>query len=53
MGVFNVFRLQDFTVEQINEIIDLAFEFKNGKKEDYDIKKKVAFLFYENSTKTQ
>ena len=46
MGVFNVFRLQDFTVEQINEIIDLAFEFKNGKKVDYDRKKKVAFLFY-------
>ena len=52
MGVFNVFRLQDFTVEQINEIIDLAFEFKNGKKVDYDRKKKVAFLFYENSTRT-
>ena len=52
MNKFNVFRLQDFSVEEINKIIDLAFEFKHGKKVDYNRKKKVAFLFYENSTRT-
>lgn len=52
MSVFNVFRLQDFTVDEINEIIDLAFEFKNGKEVDYKRKKSVAFLFFENSTRT-
>lgn len=48
----NVFKLSDFSCEKINEILDLAFEFKNGKEVDYHGKKSVAFLFFENSTRT-
>lgn len=48
----NVFRLSDFSCEAINEILDLAEEFKNGKKVDYQRSKSVAFLFFENSTRT-
>lgn len=48
----NIFKLQDFTIEQINEIIDLAEEFKAGKKVDYQGKKVVTNLFFEPSTRT-
>lgn len=48
----NVFRLSDFSVEEINAILDLAEAFKNGKKVDYQRQKSVAFLFFENSTRT-
>lgn len=48
----DVLKLSDFTVAQINQILDLAFAFKNGKKVDYKRQKSVAFLFFENSTRT-
>ena len=48
----NVFKLSDFSCEEINAILDLAEEFKNGKQVDYHRQKSVAFLFFENSTRT-
>lgn len=48
----NVFKLSDFSCEEINAMLDLAEEFKNGKQVDYQRKKSVAFLFFENSTRT-
>lgn len=48
----NVLNLDDFTKEEINQILDLAEEFKNGKKVDYQGKKVVANLFFEPSTRT-
>lgn len=48
----NIFKLQDFTIDQINEIIDLAEQFKAGKKVDYQGKKVVTNLFFEPSTRT-
>ena len=35
----NVLNLDDFSVEQIEKILNLAEEFKNGKKVDYQGKK--------------
>ncbi|MCI8482139.1 MAG: aspartate carbamoyltransferase catalytic subunit [Clostridia bacterium] len=48
----NVLKLEDFTTQEINEILDLAEEFKNGKKVDYQGKKIIANLFFEPSTRT-
>lgn len=48
----NVLKLDDFTVEEINQILDLAEEFKNGKRVDYEGSKVVANLFFEPSTRT-
>lgn len=48
----NVLNLDDFSTKQINEILDLAEEFKNGKKVDYKGSKIVANLFFEPSTRT-
>lgn len=48
----NVLNLDDFSTEEINHILDLAEEFKNGKKVDYQGKKVVANLFFEPSTRT-
>jgi aspartate carbamoyltransferase catalytic subunit len=48
----NVLNLDDFTTEEINHILDLAEEFKNGKKVDYKGEKVVANLFFEPSTRT-
>lgn len=48
----NVLNLDDFTVGEINEILDLAESFKNGKKVDYEGKKVIANLFFEPSTRT-
>ncbi len=48
----NIFKLQDFTIDQINEIIDRAEEFKAGKKVDYQGNKVVTNLFFEPSTRT-
>lgn len=48
----NVLNLDDFSTEEINQILDLAEEFKNGKKVDYQGKKVVANLFFEPSTRT-
>ena len=48
----NVLNLDDFSTKEINEILDLAEEFKNGKKVDYKGEKVVANLFFEPSTRT-
>ncbi|MBU1019714.1 MAG: aspartate carbamoyltransferase catalytic subunit [Firmicutes bacterium] len=48
----NLFSLKELSVLDINRIIDEAIEFKNGK-EYTDLKgRKVANLFFENSTRT-
>lgn len=44
--------LKTLSVEKIQQIIDLALEFKRGLKVDFSGKKMVT-LFYENSTRTQ
>lgn len=48
----DILNLDNFTVEEINSILDLAQEFKNGKKVDYEGKKVIANLFFEPSTRT-
>lgn len=48
----NVLNLDDFKVEEINKILDLAEEFKQGKKVDYKGEKVIANLFFEPSTRT-
>lgn len=48
----NVLNLDQFTVEEINKILDLAEEFKSGKEVDYKGKKVIANLFFEPSTRT-
>ena len=35
----NIFTLKDFSIADINQILDEAEEFKNGKKVDYHGKK--------------
>ena len=48
----NLFKLSDLTTKEINEILDEAIEFKNGKEYDALKGKKVVNLFFENSTRT-
>lgn len=48
----NILNLDDFSVEEINKILDLAEEFKNGKSVDYKGKKVISNLFFEPSTRT-
>ncbi len=48
----NVLNLDDFSTEEINQILDLAEEFKNGKQVDYKGEKVIANLFFEPSTRT-
>ena len=48
----NVFNLDDLSTEEIYKVLDLAEEFKNGKKVDYKGKKVVSNLFFEPSTRT-
>lgn len=48
----NILNLDDFTQEEINQILDLAEEFKNGKSVDYNGKKVISNLFFEPSTRT-
>lgn len=48
----DILSLDNFTKEEINKILDLAEEFKNGKKVDYKGEKIVANLFFEPSTRT-
>ena len=48
----NVLTLDDFSAEEINKILDLAEEFKNGKNVDYKGKKVISNLFFEPSTRT-
>lgn len=44
--------LSTLSTEKIYEIIDLAIQFKNGRKADFSGKRMVN-MFYENSTRTQ
>lgn len=48
----NILSLEDFSVEEINQILDSANEFIDGKKVDYEGKKVIANLFFEPSTRT-
>ncbi len=49
----NVLKMSDFSPEEIHAILDLAEDFKSGRKVvDYQRKKSVAMLFFENSTRT-
>ena len=48
----NIVNLNDLSVQEINEIIDLAIEFKNGKKINYHGQKVIANLFFEPSSRT-
>ncbi len=48
----NILNLDDLTQEEIEKILDLAEEFKNGKVVDYKGKKVVSNLFFEPSTRT-
>ena len=48
----DVLNLNDFTTKKINEILDRAQAFRDGKKVDYQGKKVVANLFFEPSTRT-
>ncbi len=48
----NILNLDDFSVEEVNKILDLAEEFKNGKNIDYNGKKVISNLFFEPSTRT-
>lgn len=48
----NILSLEDFSIEEINKILDEANEFRNGKKIDYEGKKVIANLFFEPSTRT-
>lgn len=48
----NILSLEDFSVEEVNKILDSANEFANGKEVDYKGKKVIANLFFEPSTRT-
>lgn len=48
----NIFTLSDLSNQQIHQILELAKEFKEGKKVDYQGNKVVANLFFEPSTRT-
>lgn len=48
----NLFKLSDLTTKEINEILDDAIAFKNGKQMNELQGKKVVNLFFENSTRT-
>lgn len=48
----NVFKLSDFSTKEINEILEMAEAFKEGKIVDYHQRKVVANLFFEPSSRT-
>lgn len=48
----NILNLKDLSTEKIQEILDLAEEFENGKQIDYQGRKVIANLFFEPSTRT-
>ena len=48
----NILNLDNFSSSEINEILDLAEEFNNGKEVDYKGKKVISNLFFEPSTRT-
>lgn len=48
----DILNLDSFSSSEINNILDLAEEFKNGKEVDYKGKKVISNLFFEPSTRT-
>lgn len=48
----NILNLDNFSVREINEILDIAEEFRNGKELDYKGRKVISNLFFEPSTRT-
>jgi len=49
----NILKLSDLSIEKINEILDLADDYKNGKKTlNYNKEKTIANIFFEPSTRT-
>lgn len=48
----DILNLDDFSTEEINQILELAGEFGRGKKVDYKGEKVIANLFFEPSTRT-
>ncbi|MEG0275461.1 MAG: aspartate carbamoyltransferase catalytic subunit [Coprobacillus sp.] len=48
----NIVNLSEMSITDINELLDTAIAFKNGKKIDYHFHKVVANLFFEPSTRT-
>lgn len=51
--MMNIFKLDDLTIAEINEILETATAFKSGlKKINYDNEKIIANLFFEPSTRT-
>lgn len=48
----NILNLDNFSVQEINEILDIAEEFRNGKELDYKGRKVISNLFFEPSTRT-
>lgn len=48
----NIVNLSDLSLDEINGLIDEAIAFKNGKTTNYGLKKVVANLFFEPSTRT-
>ncbi len=49
----NLTKISDLSVDEINEIINLAKAFKQNKKFDNIQKKYIALMFFENSTRTK
>ena len=48
----NILKLDDLSTMEINGLLDLADEFKNGRRLNYNGEKIVANLFFEPSTRT-
>lgn len=48
----NILNLSEMSFEEIDKLLDLAISFKNGKEVNYQLKKVVANLFFEPSTRT-
>ncbi len=48
----NIFKLEDLSISEISDLLDLAEEFKSGKKLNYNGEKIIANLFFEPSTRT-
>ncbi len=48
----NILKLSDLSKKEINDILDLAEEFKNGKKINFNHEITIANLFFEPSTRT-
>jgi len=51
-GIVSLLNLDHFSKEDILSLLDLALEFKRGKKVDFKQKKVVCNLFFEPSTRT-